>query len=482
MTVDQTEPAQCAVAVPSAQRGSEVVLPFAGLSLFVLLVALLYPGMLNFDTAEMLNQAVLGYCKDWHSPGIVLLWRGLNLLMPGPASLLIFGLGLFLTGGVWFVRRVVSHPIAGFASLSLLCLWPPILNDLALVGKDQAFIACLMLFLALLVHCRYEGRLSGPCLAFLAALLFSSCAVRQDSAVILIPSLILLFRLPVGGRINCLSWKQATALAAFSVVVAFALVGAFNRFVVRAVPTFPIQTTLVHDLAGISVQTGHLLMPDYAQPGLTLDEVRSRYVPRSGDPILFDGGRPRVPLTYDKTEEQGLKHLWLRSVLRYPRAYLQHRAATFLSLIDIDDPLDFQLYQPDTDGSMRRAYPGLSEINIANPDNAALSLYRDQVMPTLLPTPMFRGYAYDSAILLLLGVALLRRRGHRDTIIAALATGALLHQAALFFASPAALFRYLYPSVLILLAMAILTLAPAPRLRNVPVRNFPFRLRFSLSR
>jgi hypothetical protein len=56
-----------------------------------------------------------------------------------------------------------------------------------------------------------------------------------------------------------------------------------------------------------------------------------------------------------------------------------------------------------------------------------------------------------------MGLALYRRRPLQDRLILALGSGALLHQALLFFASPAALFRYLYPSVLICLLIAVLT-------------------------
>jgi len=58
----------------------------------------------------------------------------------------------------------------------------------------------------------------------------------------------------------------------------------------------------------------------------------------------------------------------------------------------------------------------------------------------------------------LIGLALCRRRRLQDPLIVALGCGAFLHQGLLFFVSPAALFRYLYPSVLTCLVMLILTL------------------------
>jgi len=216
---------------------------------------------------------------------------------------------------------------------------------------------------------------------------------------------------------------------------------------------------LVHDLAGISARTDGYLMPAYVDPRLDLPMLKGRYTPVSGDPLLFDMSNPIVKLVFHKAEADDLKRTWFWAVLRHPLDYLRHRLATFLCLLGIEAPQPYQLYQPDTDLFGAHWHKLTDDMHIGNPDNAVLDFYRHRLMPTLLETPMFRGYAYDIALLAMILLALLRRRGARDAVIVALGSGALLHQAALFVASPAALFRYLYPSVLITLAILLLTLS-----------------------
>lgn len=441
---------------------SRASLILAGVTLSVLLLALLYPGMLNMDSAGMLDQAIRGQFNDWHSPAVSLLWGGLNRLYPGPASLLAFGLALFVAGACWFARSALTAPLAILAAVLLLCLWPPILNDLALVGKDQAFIACLMPFIALVCQAKGAGRLTPPTLALLAILLFAACAIRQDSALCLLPALVMLFRLPLASRSKGLGWGLAGALAIVSVIAGVGLASAFNRLVVKAYVTFPIQTTLVHDLAGVSARSDLYLMPSYTDPRLDLAMVKSRYTPVSGDPLLFDMQNPIVKIVATPDDVHELERAWASAILAHPLPYLEHRAAAFADLLGIEPPQDYQLYQPNTDETGARWHHLTAAQHIKNPHNALLTFYRTSLMPALLPSPIFRGYAYDLAILLEMGLALFRRRGSQDTIILALGSGTLLHQSALFFASPAALFRYLYPSVLILLAMSILTAAKAP--------------------
>jgi len=448
----------------------------AGLILFALLLALLYPGMLNMDSAGMLEQAMKGQFNDWHSPAVSLLWRGLNHLYPGPASLLALGLGLYTAGAGWFAVRAAKGPIAGIVVLLFLCLWPPLLNDLSLVGKDQAFIACLVPFIALVWQAKSTGRLTSPMLALLAALVFAACAVRRDTPVCLIPALALLYRLPAGNRAKGFGWGMAGALAVLSVVAGFVLAGAFDRHVARAYRMFPLQTTLVHDLAGISARTDLYLMPSYVDPAFDLTAIKERYTPVSGDPVLFDLNHPIVKIVADKPSVRDLERTWLSAVLRHPRAYLLHRLAAFSELLGIDDPAEYQLYQANTDAGAAKWHALPPSMHVENPDNAVLALYRQSIMPVLLPTPVFRGYAYDILLLVLMGLALARRRGAPDAVILALGAGALLHQAALFLASPAALFRYLYPSVLLVVAMTVLTVTG---LRIVPGRGSRFRLTFS---
>jgi len=436
---------------------NSVITAFTVASISLIIYGVFYPGLINFDTAEMLNQAMLGYCRDWHSPTLVLIWRALNLVVPGPASLLGLGLLLFSASALYLARWSTVRLFPCLAIVALLCFWPPLLDALVVVGKDQLFITCLMLFIALSLTTLQKGRLTGATLLWLIPLLFVAGGVRQDSAVLLTPTLFLLYRLPRGRSLSSWGWKMAGAMAVISVVAAFAAVKISNRFVARAEREFPFQTTQVHDLAGIAVRTDHALIPSYADPGFDAIAVKGRYTPRTGDTLMFFPGQPNLQITNLKERADELQSLWTGAVLRYPRAYLQHRLASFIYLLGIEQPLSYQLYQLDTDLTMHAAYPLLTNVNIGNPDNATIAYYRKSVIPALETTPMFRGYAYDLVIILEIGLALWRR-SPRDRLIVAIGCGALLHQSLLFFVSPAALFRYLYPSILTCLVMTILTL------------------------
>jgi len=456
---------------------SSRALPLTGAILLILLAALLYPGMLNMDSAAMLEQAKTGSYNDWHSPAVSMFWGLLDHIWSGPPSLLIFGLGLFVAGACWFVGNVTDNKAGRLAALLLLCLWPPILNDLALVGKDQAFIACLMAAIALIWRAKSDGRLPPALLGLLALLIFAACAIRPDSAIALTPSLILLYRLPLGNRSKSFGWMAAGGVAMLSVVIGLGLTVLFNRLVARAYVTFPLQTTLVHDLAGISARTDLYLMPPYVDPALDLSMLKGRYTPVSGDPVLFDMHNPIVKIVAAQADVRALESTWFSAVTRHPWAYLQHRAATLIALLGIDEPQPYQLYQPNTDEFGAHWHHLSAADHIKNPHNAVLNFYRGAIMPALLNTPAFRGFSYDIVLLGLMLAALIRRRGPRDAVILALGLGALLHQAALLMVSPAALFRYLYPSVLITLATLILTLSDP---RNVPGQPPRLRLRFSL--
>jgi hypothetical protein len=410
----------------------------AGAAVWAALCALFYPGLMNVDSGELLSQGVMHAYVDWHTPLLSVIWARL----PAPAALLAVGIGLYVAGAVWAAAHLAETFPGRLLCLLALCLWPPLSNDLGLMGRDSALIACFMPFIAVLIAGRRTW-LGVP-------LFVLAVAFRPDSAIAMLPGLALL--LP--GR---LGWAKALALF----VLCYAAIGWFNHRVLMARPTFPIQTTLIHDLGGISYAVGEDLMPDYADPGFGMDEIRQRYHPRFGDPLMFDPSRPNMPISFDPGRHAALAKAWEQAVAAHPLVYLRHRLATFKALIDIDPPEDHQLYQLNTDGRMKQQFPALAGMNLANPDSAAMRLYRGKIMPVLARGSVFRGYAYDLLILLELALAALRWR-RSDRLILALGAGALMHQAVLLLVSPAALFRYLYPSVLCTLVMTLLSLSSSP--------------------
>jgi len=432
-----------------------VVFALAAIALWLALVGFFYPGLMNVDSGELLSQAVAGAYVDWHSPLLSLIWARLDRLAAGPASLLAAGSALYVLGAAWTAANLARGLPMRLLCLLVLCCWPPLLNDLGLVGRDSAFIACFMLYVGLLT----SGRANWPALL---ALLLAGMAFRPDSAIAMVPGL----ALPWGFRLR----TAIVGIAAF--VLCYAAMDAVNHQLLQARRTFPIQTTLIHDLGGISYRAGEDLMPAYADYGFDMEQIRQRYTPRFGDPLMFAGGQPNVPISFDADHHKALQTAWMAAVGQHPIAYLRHRVATFRALLDLDLPADYQLYQPDTDPHLTTQFPRLDGMDLSNPDHPAIRFYRERLMPWLIGGPLFRGYFYDGVIVLQLLLALHRRRNTE----LALGTGALLHQGVLFLASPAALFRYFYPSVLVAIAMTLLSLSPYGSARSA-VSGFASRPR-----
>jgi hypothetical protein len=154
----------------------------------------------------------------------------------------------------------------------------------------------------------------------------------------------------------------------------------------------------------------------------------------------------------------------MTAIRDYPIAYLEHRTRAFLHLVDLVEPFPYQLYQLKTDTAYRRYWPNYRELNLEPRTGSLLRGYREHVAPLLGKTPLYRGYFYDTmvlAMLVLAGRGLWNRKARLTsserrclTFVVVIGVGVAAHQAVLFFTSPAAHFRYLFPSVLSSLVMA----------------------------
>lgn len=72
-------------------------------------------------------------------------------------------------------------------------------------------------------------------------------------------------------------------------------IGVVNYGALGADRRYPIQATLLHDIAGVSVAHNDNMYPSWIKNrGVTLEAIRKRYATHAGDP-LFWGGEPRVP-------------------------------------------------------------------------------------------------------------------------------------------------------------------------------------------
>jgi len=471
----------------SAQSSSVGTFAFiwvVGGALFALLFWNYYPGMLNADGIDMLCQALHNQFHDWHSPVMSLIWRDLDKVVPGPPLMLALIQGGYIFGACLLVVQLSSNQFLRLGYVTLLVFWPPLLNELGMVTKDSMGMWIMLLFIASLYGLIIEPSRSMIRLAAVVVFALLGIAIRIDMAAYFVAGLALSYKLVIDrsyggalGKRHGISQKLqlaiASAAAAATIVGCVGLVSVFNNKIMQATPRLAIQATLVHDIAGISVSARQNLMPHYVvSAGVDLVLLRERYTPRYVDPLLF-GATPNVPIAASPAQFKELWTAWRSAIIAHPIRYLRHRLATFVHLLDIAQPHPGELYQGHTDPNWDTYCSDKREKNLDDPQAIGLSVYRDDVMPVLLKTLVFRGYAYDviGLIALLWTLGRVCKTGSDpvngvDQLIIAIAAASALHQIALFFFSPAAHFRYLIPTVLSCFVIVLLLLSRRHNSKN----------------
>lgn len=401
-----------------------------------LVYALYVPGVMNLDSMDMLCQAATGIYTDWHSPLLSLIWRPLNAMVSGQAAILALTVAVF-SGALYYFRR------SGLFVLAVL-LFPPVFCVIGVIGKDSAFAAVFVLFLALIKY----NRTSAAFIVFLIG-----AAIRLDGIAAMAPALAFALyrrtdRVLVG-----------VAAAGVLSIVSVIAVGILNHDLLDAQRRFNFQPTMIWDVTAISLRTGTDLMPQYIQSmGGDMDFLRSNYSPRYSDRLVWN-----TPLLVveNAAEVSELSRDWAEALFRHPILYLKHRAWTFLFLLGIRAPLPGQIYNTEIIDRQPswcpRALPG----PINGPRNPVITAYYKRLLPAIYSWPIFRGWLYDLVISIVLVVAWWRK----NALAAVIGCCGMAQQFGLLFASPGGFFRYLMPTVMATLLMAA-ELLPAGAMRK----------------
>ncbi|MBX3092459.1 MAG: hypothetical protein KF801_08100 [Cryobacterium sp.] len=464
---------------------------YLGLVMAVAIMAF-SPGLLNADSIDMLNQSVTGRYHDWHSPLMTLAWSLLGHVKPGPAPMLVMELLLFVVGTYLILARVFRSAWIAIGAATLIILLPPIFGSLGVVNKDMLglslFATMIGLFGADLAH--RKARLAVAWVAFGVLM----CAVRTDYLPF--------FFWACAARIwVSLSWrlpKRSTPADALMIVGAVAVsivaalifalataisIGVVNYGALGADRRYPIQATLLHDIAGVSVAHNDNLYPSWIKNrGVTLEAIRKRYATHAGDP-LFWGGEPRVPFASSPAEFMELRGAWLMAVGSNPKAYLRHRLAVIACLVKsctsayghfqyATDPrygnlVDYDrmgLNEPIAGANMRAGYlKWAAGTVLARAPLYIVSLFL--CMSLLLAAPWASRPRVPSPV-----------HDHVRTVSGALGLGAASHLLVLGLLTPAANFRYLTPTIFvaaILLLYALFTVCES---------QWPIRIASAISR
>jgi hypothetical protein len=445
-----------------------------------ILVAMVYwPGALDADTVGEMRDAATGRFTDWHTPILEGLWRipwMLGIRGPGwtvPVSIFTLLIGVYL------IARVRYSRVAAVAIAVVVLLFPPVLTWAIHVGVDAWFTASFICAFGFTIRAH---RTTGGDRIFsaLAAVWFGfvAAAARHNAfpAVLILFVALGLVLVPPTAR------RRRTLAATFGVLATVATFG-LQSGVQSAIGTssaHPVQTSLIYDLAQLSLQEHRVLVPPAIDPGQSLQAIRQDLSVPAVDALVFPANAP-IPVPIRNRDYPKLQHAWVSAVTRYPGDYLYERLRLAGWILSIGHPAQL-IYNTnrlgvlyDRDGT---AYPGPY-----SPKFPTASRYGYDYLTALARSPnsyqgdvLYDGWIY--ALILLIAIAVLsrRRRTFEERIVAGLAGAILLYEVVTVFAGAGSLYRYTYPMVVTAVAVApILASIAVARLvrRSAPPSGYP---------
>ncbi len=410
-------------------------------------VACFFPGYMSPDSISQLGQGRTLSFTDWHPPVMSLLWGLLDRIAPGPAGMLILHNLIFWTGLSLFVYHLGFERGWAAAAILLVGLSPPVLALLSTIWKDVAMGCSLLLGCGLLLR----AERSRSKIAWVMALvsLWYATAVRHNAIIAVTPLAIWaaliwgqLFQRK-GGRL----WLSVALRAFLLVMLLVVTSNGVNKLLSPGRSLYPLQTILVHDLVGVSLEINTLYLPEYliaALPSADVSELRRLYTPNEVVPLFCCDGKGRFELTSDPDKLSRLWTVWRSVIPRHLRAYINHRTQVFRSEFAIGRAT---VCLPFWDGI------DSNSLNLTF-HSTALNRWVMRVLSRVKDGPLFWGWLYLAGLLILIGTLRLGFTQNSAPIL--IGISGLFYALAYFFVSATCDFRMHWWSVLSAFLLALL--------------------------
>ena len=417
------------------------------------------PGLINADTVDMLQQAVSGAYHDWHSPAMTRVLAVIGTIGPAASMMLLIENAIFLLGLYLALSHLLSGTWMQLVAAGLLIFSPPIFATLTCVNKDALGLAFFVLGIGFYVRGLAPGPLL-PRLAWMIPLLLATLVRPDYLAYVLAFGALWLWstiRISDSSFLAMVGRVTVALLFACALTTAmFAAASVVNYQLLNVTRAYPLQATLLYDIAGVSYTQGENRFPDWVKAqGVTRESIRRQYSPAAPDP-LFWGEQPRIRFTRNPEDYRDLLSAWAGAVVSGPGAYLAHRAGIGKCLLSgCSDP--HWKYQYETD----RRFEGWLDYGKQGLDSPVLGKdARNGYLAWAAPLLLSNGPFYAAVLILALGAAwALAIRGPAGAatsrlrmlgrVNVALSCGALLNFMFMLLAAPASVFRYLTPTIFV---------------------------------
>jgi hypothetical protein len=444
-------------------------------ALFLLLVAIcilltvfiFQPGYMNADAVDQLGQAHSGIYNDWHPPVMSWLWSWLDKIVPGPMGMFVLQVVLFWISLGMFAALAFQKPINRFLFL-LLGFYPPLFMLLSTVVKDVLMTAVFLFGFALIL---IAGEKRSPVFLLAGMVFLAYGTLTRHNAILAVLPLFLyagwVFINLYPAFMSRFSVRWRPILAGFAFLGVFLVLGNIWSGSLTKVKSYPFQQIMVHDLTGISLTLKTDFLPDYLasseQP--SMKDLRHIYQTRSVKNLYWpDFTSIHFKILYEPTEVRDLTNTWIATVMKYPRAYLDHRTKVFAATMGVSinkscGPYYYEetIYKPkgyyQSDGNY------YSESKITN------SLFT--MIEPLRESPLYWNwlYVFSSLLIFISSLTLLFKQSGRQNAIIALVLSAsgTLYGLGYFFAATACDFRMVHWNVAVTLISAVFLFLPSAK-------------------
>jgi len=408
---------------------------------FALTVAVFYPGYMTNDATFVYQYMKTWEFGDWQSPMMTVLWRLIDPIAPGSASMFLLTATLYWLSFAVLALTVARRAIWLGLVVPLLGLVPTAFVFLAMIWRDMLF-AVVWLFAATISYAAAgQGARLRPLVAVLAISLVGVGVLLRPNAIVAAPFLAIYVLFP-----QRFSWRRVGVAFLPALTAGYVLIQIVYYGVLGAERQNPLHQIFVFDLGGIThftgenqfpiewnaVQTALLATrcynPDRWDSYWTLEPCRF-VMQRLDDKSDAIFGTPRLPAA------------WARAVVAHPLAYLEHRAA-YLGNLLVRQTLTLELYHLDDPG-----YTPLTQ----NPRFRALLSLHDQLKPTML----FRLGLWFALAANICAFALRARKTPAGAFAVGVTSSAVVYVLTYAFVGVAGDFRYGYWCVLASLAAAV---------------------------
>ena len=439
-------------------RAGRIKLGAAGLVLcgFGLTLLIFYPGIMTYDAKFVYEDIAKNALGDWQSPVMTVLWRVVDPIAPGSASMfLLIAILYWAAFGLLALSLATRAPLVSLL-LPILALMPPAFFLVGIVWRDVLFAAAWLLAGSLAFAATQRPASLRWALQALALALCAFGFLLRPNALVAVPLLSAYILWP-----DRFDWKRTAVAFVPLMIVFFVLLQLVYYGALGAKRQHPLQSIMVFDLGGITYFAQRNQFPvswSEARLALLLNDC---YKPTEWD--IYWTREPCQFVMQKLEKEEGLfgtsaiTNAWLQAIARHPVAYVQHRAAfmwNFLAgtnltmwMIDIENPTKTPLAD-------RASFAAVQSIH-----------------DVLEPTPLFRSGTWLLACFAVCALAWYQR----DTAYGAYAIGisgsAAIYVLTFFAVGVASDFRYAYCAVLASLAGGAMIVAGA--LRRQPAKTAP---------